>query len=99
MKTKIVLSLLLLLLLSSCAETVNVNQCVDHNDVYGFWGGTWHGMIATFAFVGSLFDSSIAIYAVNNNGTWYNFGYIGGCFVIIKMAFRLLEVILAVLTN
>ena len=56
----------------------------ETNHVYGFWGGVWHGMIAQFAFVGSLFNGDITIYAVNNNGPWYNFGYVGGLGIIIR---------------
>jgi hypothetical protein len=42
-------------------------------------------MIMTFSFIGSLFSDDIAIYAVNNNGAWYNFGFIGGFFVLLKL--------------
>jgi len=97
MKTKtknLLLIAVLLILLSSCAETVNVKQCVDQNNVYGFWGGTWHGMILTFSFIGSLFDDSIAIYAVNNNGGWYNFGFVGGFFIMFRIFFKLIVAII-----
>jgi uncharacterized membrane protein len=40
-----------------------------------FFSGFWHGIIFPFAFIGSLFDSDIAIYAVNNSGGWYDFGF------------------------
>ena len=66
-----------LLLFTSCADTQTINEClVDH--VYGFWGGLWHGMIAPFSFIGSLFSDNIALYAMNNNGGWYDFGFILG---------------------
>jgi hypothetical protein len=42
-------------------------------------------MISGFSFVGSLFDDDIVVYAVNNNGHWYDFGVVGGLFVIIRM--------------
>ncbi|MBA3666746.1 MAG: hypothetical protein H0W65_03360 [Sphingomonas sp.] len=44
----------------------------------GFWLGVWHGFIFPVAFVVSLFRHDIAVYAVPNSGTWYNFGYFVG---------------------
>ena len=44
----------------------------------GFWGGLWHGMIAPFTFLISLFTEGVSIYETNNNGRWYNFGFMLG---------------------
>ena len=44
----------------------------------GFWLGVWHGFIFPLAFIVSLFSDRMDIYAVPNNGTWYNFGYFVG---------------------
>lgn len=44
----------------------------------GFFSGVWHGFIAPISMIGHLFDSSIAIYSVPNNGGWYAFGWIVG---------------------
>jgi hypothetical protein len=46
------------------------------------WLGVWHGFIAPFVFVVSLFRGNLNIYEVHNNGAWYNFGYLFGlaCF-------------------
>jgi hypothetical protein len=44
----------------------------------GFWAGFWHGMILPFTFVVSLFKPGVNIYETNNNGGWYNFGFILG---------------------
>ncbi len=44
----------------------------------GFLLGLWHGFIALFSFIGSLFTDSINIYEVHNNGGWYNFGFLLG---------------------
>ncbi|MCP4909164.1 MAG: hypothetical protein GY907_00540 [Bacteroidetes bacterium] len=44
----------------------------------GFWMGLWHGVISLFTFIISLFNENVAIYEVNNNGNWYNFGFILG---------------------
>lgn len=64
-------AILLILLLSGCADAVSISQNPD----IGFWYGFWHGIILPFAWLCSLFDNSIAIYAVHNNGGWYNFGF------------------------
>jgi hypothetical protein len=42
--------------------------------IAGFWQGVWHGIIAPFAFVVSLFKENVGIYETHNNGRWYNFG-------------------------
>lgn len=47
-------------------------------DPYGFWGGLWHGLIVLPTFLIQLFSDQITIYAINNNGGWYNFGYVAG---------------------
>jgi len=76
--TKILLFVALIVLLSSCAHVVPIQECVEGTKVYGFWNGLWHGMICPFTFIGSLFNHDVAIYAVNNNGAWYNFGFVLG---------------------
>lgn len=66
------------ILLPSCADVQpQVSQCVLGHQ-YGFWGGLWHGMIAPFSFIGSLFSDDIAVWAINNNGGWYEFGFVLG---------------------
>lgn len=62
------------LLLSGCADTVTFEQAASIDPV-GFWYGLWHGFTFGFAFVGSLFWDSIAVYAIYNNGGWYDFGF------------------------
>ena len=44
----------------------------------GFLEGVLHGFIFPVAWIVSLFTDDIAIYAVPNNGGWYNFGYFIG---------------------
>lgn len=65
------------LLFTSCADVTIIDDCVLV-DPYGFWSGLWHGAISVFSFVGGWFSDDIAIYAVNNNGGWYDFGFILG---------------------
>lgn len=76
-KTTILYLIAIILLLSSCADTVNIGECVVTKP-YGFWYGVWHGWIVLFSWIGSWFSDDIAIYAVNNNGGWYDFGFILG---------------------
>jgi hypothetical protein len=47
----------------------------------GFLLGLWHGFIFPVAWVISLFTDKVAIYAVPNNGGWYDFGYFLGIVV------------------
>ena len=67
----------LVMLLSGCADQVSFAEAATKEEV-GFWYGLWHGLIIIFAWIGSLFSDDIAIYAIYNNGGWYNFGYVLG---------------------
>ena len=67
---------LVVVLLAGCAASGN-DAANSANDA-GFWLGLWQGFIAPFAFIVSLFDDSVGIYEVENNGGWYDFGYIIG---------------------
>ena len=44
----------------------------------GFWAGVWHGMIGPIMFVVSLFNPNVSMYEINNNGRWYEFGFLIG---------------------
>lgn len=73
------LVILVILLFSSCAHVVDIDKCVAVDaKVYGFWNGLWHGMVSGIAFIVSLFNDDITVYAINNNGAWYNFGFLWG---------------------
>ncbi|MBC8319832.1 MAG: hypothetical protein H8E34_03820 [Bacteroidetes bacterium] len=76
-KSKINLWLLFILmtfLVTSCAPgSENFNE-----QTAGFLMGLWHGFISLFTFIISLFSDNVGIYEVNNNGGWYNFGFILG---------------------
>ncbi len=71
------LALVLLCLLSSCANKESVDACL-HGHTYGFWGGLWHGIIAPVDLVLMLFRDDFTVYAQNNNGAWYAFGFLIG---------------------
>jgi len=44
----------------------------------GFLLGLWHGFIFPIAWALSLFMPDVSVYAVPNNGGWYDFGYFLG---------------------
>ena len=70
-----------LFLFSACANTADVTACVT-NEPSGFLGGLWHGIIAPVSFFVSLFSDNIAMYEVNNNGGWYDFGFVLGAGIL-----------------
>ena len=47
----------------------------------GFLHGLWDGFVFPFAWLVSLFVPEVAVYAVPNNGGWYDFGYFLGIVV------------------
>lgn len=44
----------------------------------GFWLGLWHAIIFPVTFVISLFTDTVTIYEVNNDGNWYDAGFVVG---------------------
>ena len=75
----IILLILVILLITSCVPTLDVDKCLPvDGKIYGFWNGLWHGLISWFSLIGSLFNDEITVYAFNNNGAWYNFGFLIG---------------------
>jgi hypothetical protein len=70
-----------LVVLAGCADSVDVQKCLPE-EPYGFWSGLWHGWTSFFSFFGSLFSDDIAVYAVNNNGGWYDFGFVLGAGIL-----------------
>lgn len=70
-----------LLLLAACARQIPAG--VEHTaSAPGFLWGLWHGFVFPWAWIGSLFDPKIAVYAVPNNGGWYDFGFFLGITVL-----------------
>lgn len=65
---------IILILISGCADTIPYETSRFIEPV-GFWYGLWHAMIIPFSWLGSLFSEDIAIYAIYNNGGWYDFGF------------------------
>ena len=74
-------AVLALLALAACAH--QAPDAVSHApDVPGFWWGLWHGFVFPWAWIGSLFDPRVAVYAVPNQGGWYDFGFFLGITVL-----------------
>jgi hypothetical protein len=65
------------LLLAACAA--GPNELVDAGqDAAGFWLGLWQGLICPITFIVSLFITNVNIDEVQNNGNWYDFGFMLG---------------------
>jgi hypothetical protein len=79
MSARLVLAVAALALLSACAATQSPAMVAP--TAPGFWLGLWHGFIFPIAWIVSLFVGDVAIYAVPNNGGWYDFGYFLGIVV------------------
>lgn len=69
------LMVMAILALTGCAKQ---SGWVVYDEGPGFFTGLWHGWIAALAMIGHIFDSSIAVYSVPNNGGWYDFGFLLG---------------------
>lgn len=69
--------LMTIIIFSGCANNEPVDACLD-GFKYRFLGGLWHGIIAPIDLVISLFRDDVTVYAQNNNGAWYAFGFIIG---------------------
>jgi hypothetical protein len=68
------------LLLAACVPTEAPSAI--HPEAPGFLLGVWHGFAFPVTFILSLFVDNIAVYAVPNNGHWYDFGFfVGICFI------------------
>ena len=68
-----------LLLLAGCAAAQSA--AAVQPQAPGFLLGLWHGFIFPVAWIVSLFMPDVGIYAVPNNGGWYDFGYFLGIVV------------------
>jgi len=79
MKTikSVIFIIIALLILTSCANKEAVDACLE-GQTYGFLGGLIHGIIAPFDLIAMLFRDDVTVYAQNNNGAWYAFGFLLG---------------------
>lgn len=82
MKTRrIIIAVTLALAVSACASQIDAGVSAAP-ETPGFLWGLWHGFIFPWSFIGSLFSPDIAVYAVPNNGGWYDFGFFVGVTVL-----------------
>jgi hypothetical protein len=70
------------LVLAACAAGANPVAQANQPDAAGFWLGLWQGLISPITFLISLFNNDVNIYEINNNGNWYNFGFMLGVAII-----------------
>ncbi len=71
----------LIVLLSACASQIDAGVASEEGTP-GFLWGMWHGFVFPWAWIGSLFNPEIAVYAVPNKGAWYDFGFFLGITVL-----------------
>lgn len=77
MTARLRLAPLTALALTGCAH--RAASAISHAaDAPGFLLGLWHGFIFPVAWLLSLFLADVAIYAVPNQGGWYDAGYFVG---------------------
>lgn len=76
-RVRIVFLILLSLSLIGCAESVTFAEAQAMEPV-GFWPGYFDGVTLLLSLFGSLLDDQIAIYAIYNNGGYYDFGFVLG---------------------
>ena len=75
-RSKSVLALAALTLLAACAAQTIPGAVAPAAP--GFLFGLWHGFIFPVAWLLSLVMPDVSVYAVPNNGGWYDFGYFLG---------------------
>lgn len=66
------------LLIVGCASPEPIDPCLNPEDKLGFLFGLIHGFLAPLTFIISLFSDEVTMYAVNNNETWYDLGFLLG---------------------
>jgi ABC-type multidrug transport system permease subunit len=77
-------ALLVLFAFAGCAPGPNslAAGSRDEGGADGWLDGLWHGLISPITFIVSLFEDSVSIYEVRNNGNWYNFGFMLGMMMV-----------------
>lgn len=71
----LVVCILLAMLLTVLSGCVPGDGSSSEAKPAGFFWGIWHGWIAPFSLIYSIFNKSVGIYEVYNVGFWYNLGY------------------------
>lgn len=74
----LIITIISICIISSCAHPEAINECVEVAEQKGFLYGLLHGFLAPLTFIISLFSDDVAMYAINNTGGWYDFGFLLG---------------------
>jgi len=74
-KKKFLLCLIMILVCLSLSGCIPGDGTNSATHTAGFFSGIWHGWIAPFSLIYSIFNRATGIYEVYNNGLLYNFGY------------------------
>ncbi len=79
-----IIVVVILVTVSGCLPGPNafVDISIPGHSVAGFFTGIWHGIIAPFTFVLSLFTDKVSLYEVHNTGGWYDFGFVLGAGIL-----------------
>ncbi len=72
-----VAAVVLIFVIAGCSNNLDVSQCLE-GKTYGFWNGLWHGIIAPIDLIAMIWREDVSVYAPNNNGFWYAFGFVLG---------------------
>jgi len=83
--TVILACLLLALMLAGCAQSNQAVGTAGSDGTAGFGSGLWHGFILPVSFIISLFDDSVGIYEIHNNGNLYNLGFVLGTWFVFSV--------------
>jgi len=73
----IALLLFVIVVSTSCARSEPVDACLE-GETYGFLYGLLHGFLAPIELIAMLFNDKYAVYAQNNSGFFYGFGFLLG---------------------
>lgn len=71
----LLIGIMLVLLMAALSGCVPGDGASSPNDPAGFFTGIWHGWIAPFTLIYSIFNPDAGIYEVFNKGFGYDLGY------------------------
>jgi hypothetical protein len=69
--------LLAIIIFSGCARSEPVDACLEGR-TYGFLYGLLHGFLAPLDLIAMFFNDKYTVYAQNNTGAFYAFGFLLG---------------------
>ncbi len=74
-KRHLILALVIIIVSMLVTGCMPGNAKYTPSDPAGFLSGIWHGWIAPFSLIISIFNPSVRIYEPINTGWWYDFGF------------------------